>query len=291
MPPRTKKQKAEVVTETPDVSQVPEIVEEIVKPKTRRTKQPKKEETNIEHVIVQLPINHDKIDSILDQQTGDNIYTNVQDPLPYTPNDHFNNLQDSVSDIGTTMNSKNTENSVKDMHPSLSTRQACFWCCHDTGAFKYGMPISYDPLHNSFNQYGMFCSLECVCAYNFSTNMGSDRMWEIHGWIQLMAKKLGIETPIRSAPSRYLLQLFGGPMRIEDFRMCHKSLYRAYVMNIPPMINVSAQSEIMNVSFIYGKHNDNQDDDSKTKLARKKSIMDTKKTLDSKMNLTYETVN
>lgn len=264
-----------------------------VKPKTvRKSRQTKKEEKTVEHVIVQLPISQEKIEEIVKHSayTEGTVLQDNREPLPYSSVDHFDNLHDCVSDVGNAFDSKNTENCMKEMHPSLTTRQACYWCCHEIGAFKYGMPVSYDTMHQSFNQYGLFCSLECASAYNFSTNMGSDRMWEINTWIQLMAKKLGIETPIRAAPSRYLLQMFGGPMRIEDFRNCHKSLYRAYVMNIPPMINVSAQSEVMNVSYIYGKQNDIANDDTKSKLARKKSIMDSKKTLDAKMNLTYENI-
>jgi len=37
-------------------------------------------------------------------------------------------------------------------------------------------------------------------AYNYGNYMGSDRMWEIHSWIQWMAQKMGYETPIRPAP-------------------------------------------------------------------------------------------
>lgn len=265
----------------------------VPKPKApRKGKQSKKEEKNIEHIIVQLPILQDKLEDIIQQSAyseGQMVNDN-REPLPYSSVDHFDNIHDCISEAGQAVDCKNVESTMKDMHPSLMMRQACYWCCHEIGPFKYGMPISYDPVHHSFHQYGQFCSLECTSAYNYSVNMGSDRMWEINSWIQLMAKKLGIELPIRAAPSRYMLQMFGGPLRIEDFRACHKSLYRAYVMNIPPMINVSAQSEVMNVSYIYGKQNEQSQEESKTKLARKKSIMDSKKTLDSKMNLTYENI-
>ena len=264
-----------------------------MKPKvTRKGRQSKKDDKTMDHVIVQLPIPQEKLEDIIRQNayTEGILLQDNREPMPYSSDDHFDNIHDCVSDVGNAFDSKHTENCIKEMHPSLTTRQACYWCCHEIGPFKYGMPVSYDTVHQSFNQYGLFCSLECAAAYNFSTNMGSDRMWEIHSWIQLMAKKLGIETPIRAAPSKYLLQMFGGPMPIEMFRSCHKSLYRAYVMNIPPMINVSSQSEVINVSYIYGKQNYAQADDSKNKLSRKKSIMDSKKTLDAKMNLTYENI-
>lgn len=261
-------------------------------PKKSRTRVSKKEDKPNEHVIVQLPIPAERIDQIIEHTmyTNGTATASYVEPLPFTSTDHFTDVQDTISDIGTSMESKQIETAMKDMHPSLATRKACFWCCHEIGPYKYGMPISFDPIHRTFHQFGTFCSLECAAAHNFSVHTGSDRMWEIHSWIQMLAKKLGIELPIRAAPSRFLLQMFGGPMRIEDFRACHKSLSRAYVMNIPPMINVSSQTEIMNVSYIYERPDGDPNDEQRTKLSRKKSIMDTKRTLDSKLNLSYETI-
>jgi hypothetical protein len=286
----------EAATEPPAVVPAPEPVEPMppVAKKARSRATVKKEEKTTEHIIVQLPIPPESIDKIIQHISyTDGDYSSsetVQEPIPYTSTDHFTHVHDCISDSGNAMDIRCAESAYKDMHPSLTMRHACFWCCHEMGPYKYGLPTAYDPIHQSFHQFGSFCSLECAAAYNFSVYMGSDRMWEIHSWIQLLAKKLGIETPIRAAPSRYLLQMFGGPLQIEDFRKCHKSLSRAYVMNIPPMINVSPQFEMMNVSYIYGKQNDPSSDEPKTKLGRKKSIMDSKRTLDAKMNLTYETI-
>jgi hypothetical protein len=289
--PKTQSPKAdEVIQSVPQVDQNQSLPPP---PKKSRSRAPvKKEEKPVEHVIIQLPIPPESVEKIITQISytdGNYRPSEQQEPIPYTSADHFTNIPDSISDSGNAVDIRRIEEAYKDMHPSLTTRQACFWCCHEMGPYKYGLPISFDPIHQSFHQFGSFCSLECAAAYNFSVYMGSDRMWEIHSWIQLLAKKLGIETPIRSAPSRYLLQMFGGPLQIEEFRKCHKSLSRAYVMNIPPMINVSPQFEMMNVSYIYGKHNDLHEEP-KNKLSRKKSIMDTKRTLDTKMNLTYETI-
>lgn len=251
----------------------------------RRAKGSKKDEVK-EHIIVQLPnISQTKLDDITHtHDCGEG--SKCEDPSPYAPGDgdHFSNHHDPVEPINNASNNHDIE---------TSKQHACFWCCHPTNVYKYGMPISYDCIHKSFNMFGNFCSLECAGAYNFSTHMGSDRVWEIHGWIQLMAKKLGIETPIRLAPSKYLLQMFGGPMKIDEFRRCHKSLFRAYVMNIPPMINVNSQHESVNVSYILNgsdAHRQEEDRKHENKLARSKSVMDSKRTLDSKMNLTYESV-
>lgn len=267
-----------------------------IKPKTRKGRQTKKEEKSTEHVIVQLPIPQEKLEDIIRQNayTEGIVLQDNREPLPYSSVDHFDNVHDCVSDIGHTVDSKNTENCIKDMHPSLTTRQACYWCCHEIGPFKYGMPVSYDTVHQSFHQYGLFCSLECTAAYNFSTNMGSDRMWEIHSWIQWMAQKMGYDTPIRPAPSRYLLKMFNGPLEIQEFREMHKNYLKTYVMNMPPLIHVQGQMETINTSYLNQKMGNisttSQEPMEKMKLSRKKAVVDMKKTLDAKMNLTVKPV-
>jgi hypothetical protein len=112
------------------------------------------------------------------------------------------------------------------------------------------MPIQYDSVHNSFTLYGCFCSLECAAAHNFSMHMGCDRAWEIHSWIQLLARRYGYSGRVRPAPSKFLLKLFNGSLTIEEFRAAHKDLTRTYVMNIPPFIHVASQMEVLNTSFI-----------------------------------------
>jgi hypothetical protein len=306
MPPKSRKKTLDAYIETTPIQVAPPSPPSLEPasaptlptpppPKKARTRSSvKKDEKPPEHVIVQLPISAEKIHEIIETEAfvesnpSQSQNTHIE-PLPYISTDHFTHLQDTVSDTGGCMESKQAEHAMKDMHPSLSIRRACFWCCHEIGAHKYGMPIMYDSVHQVFQQFGAFCSLECAAAHNFATHLGSDKVWEIHSWIQLLAKKLGIETPIRPAPSRFLLQMFGGPMQIDDFRMCHKSLHRAYVMNIPPMINVSSQTEIMNISYIYDRPGDSNDDQ-RNKLSRKKALMDSKRTLDAKMNLSYETM-
>lgn len=280
MPPKSRKKTLDAYIETTPVGQADDgFAQETPTPlpplkRVRTRTAAKKEEKSPEHVIVQLPISPEKIHQIIQQNTPPPLAAARPDPIPYASLDHFSHLQDTVQD---------TEASVTPI-----TRLACFWCCHDIGAHKYGMPIMYDSVHQVFQQFGTFCSLECAAAHNFATHQGSDKVWEIHSWIQLLAKKLCIETPIRPAPTRFMLQMFGGPLSIDDFRMCHKSLQRAYVMNIPPMINVSSQTEVMNISYIVQDKSGDVNDDQRNKLTRKKALMDSKRTLDAKMNLTYE---
>jgi hypothetical protein len=110
---------------------------------------------------------------------------------------------------------------------------------------------------------------------------------------------MGFETPIRPAPCRYLLKMFNGPMEIEEFRQVHKNYLKTYIMNMPPLIHVQGQMESINTSYLNQKINVLSSTspsaqppviEEKVKLSRNKAIMDTKKTLDTKMNLIIKSV-
>lgn len=215
-----------------------------------------------EHIIVQLPIQPTQPQDV---QEGD--------PLPYVPDNNFISHNDHIE----MTHSMSSPNEVKN---------SCYWCCHSIGPKNFGMPIKYDAVHKTFTTFGNFCSLECVVAYNYNQSTGSDRMWEVHSWIQWMAHRMGYSLPIRPAPNRYLLKMFNGPLSIEEFREAHLSYNKTYVMNMPPLIHVQGQMEAINTSYLNQKIP--EENNEKVKLTRKKAVMDMKKTLDSKMNLTVK---
>lgn len=274
---------------------------------TRKRKNAKKEEEvqkQEEHIVVQLPIQPERIQTLLEETTEMlnplEYCPKIIDPEPYIPNNHFMSHNDELTctihheDVNHTHTHFLSE-TAKDMHEKTAAplKNCCYWCCHPTGAKEFGLPIKYDTVHSTFTTYGCFCSLECVVAYNYGHYMGSDRMWEIHSWIQWMAQKMGYETPIRPAPSRYLLKMFNGPMEIEEFREVHKNYLKTYVMNMPPLIHVQGQMENINTSYLNQKTNITTTGDhanERVKLSRKKAVVDTKKTLDAKMNLTIKQV-
>lgn len=239
--------------------------------KTTRKKKVAKEEDvpPQEHIIVQLPIQPKE-------------HTEIQegDPLPYVPDNTFTSHNDKI------------ESSANITSPN-EVKNCCYWCCHSTGPKEFGMPIKYDSIHKTFTTFGHFCSLECIIAYNYDHYMGSDRMWEIHSWVQWMAHRMGYDTPIRPAPNKYLLKMFNGPLTIDEFREAHKSYYKTYVMNMPPLIHVQGQMESINTSYLNQKVHITtvaEESNDKIKLTRKKAVMDMNKTLDAKMNLTIKSI-
>ena len=252
---------------------------------SRKRKTTKKEENveNTDHVIIQLPIPMEHIVPTMDMTVSSPLEI---DPEPYEPANQFVSENDTID--------KMYETPTFTMTEQKESKNCCYWCCHSITTKEIGMPIKYDAYHKIFTTFGNFCSLECMVAYNFANHNGSDRMWEIHSWIQMIAEKMGFQTPIRPAPSRYLLKMFNGSLDIEEFRNAHKSHLKTYIMNIPPMIHVPSQMEVLNTSYLNQKHTGitttQENTTEKTKLCRKRSVVDMKKSLQSKMNLTVKNI-
>ena len=268
MAPKRSKKRAEepqgdaVVPDTSGLAIVPEaevVVEEAG------------EEPAVEQVILHLPIPASKVGNLLHSeglQLVPEYNPNLTDPEPYMAYNKFaSEATELVVDVppaqpapsarpapkrrqGTKAAAAAAAAAIKEDTPPCNNRPNCFWCCHPIGHQQFGMPIRYDAIHKSFTLFGTFCSLECVSAYNFSAHMGSDRAWEIHAWIQMLARRYNIASPVRPAPSRFLLDIFQGPMGIEEFRSAHRTTDSTYVMNVPPLVSVQAQTECVNTSYI-----------------------------------------
>lgn len=247
-----------------------------------------------EHVLLNLPITDQQLNTLLHEQDMSNVLQyvpTIKDPEPYVPVNHFSNDADTIDMQPYAQASSNDSHlhhgACSESHnvPSgIKKSKMCFWCCHEVGHMVYGMPIRYDFVNKSFTMYGTFCSLECAAAHNFSVHLGSDRAWEIHSWIQMLGKRFGFLEPIRPAPSRYLLDMFDGPLSIEEFRNAHKGQSKTYVLNIPPLISVSSQMEVVNTSFL--GNTEERSSTSHEKPARR--TYEKRKTLDAKMNLTIQ---
>ena len=229
-----------------------------------------------DNVIMQLPIAPNRLQEIMESTNMHGILEyspTINDPQPYTPHNAFMCDHDmlaterqevqneSVTDIGSSpVVADDAEASVVSKHGCI-----CYWCCHQIPHIEFGMPIRYDVFHKSFTLFGSFCSLECAAAHNFATHMGSDRVWEIHSWIQMLAHRYGYTEQVRPAPSKYLLKMFNGPLGIDEFRQAHRGLARTYMLNVPPFIHVVSQMEVLNTSFLDTASNASPD----TKKARR----------------------
>lgn len=246
------------------------------------------------HVVIQLPISAEHVETILSQDDMCNpleYNPKLCEPTAYTPVNFFSSKNDEVLFVEeeAISSSKCSEEEEENPKHSRECKNAiCFWCCHPVEHNRFGMPIRYDSVHNKFTFFGTFCSLECVSAYNFSIHMGSDRAWDVQSWIQIMARNYGIMDPIRPAPSRYTLQIFEGDLTIEEFRKVHKTFSKSVMVNIPPLVSIKPQIETLNTSFFtIDTSKETNTEGSKKALKRKAPANEAKKTLESKLNLSY----
>jgi hypothetical protein len=198
-------------------------------------------------IILQLPITDIENECVTTEK--------IDLPKPYEP-DHcfinesrtYNNIQSNdLQNIDTNNEYMLDYNNTKAI---LSNTNNCYWCCHPIENRTYGMPYKYNVKTDSYVLFGDFCSLECANAYNFSSHCGSDKVWEINSFIQMLSKHYGCTKPIRPAPSRFLLKLFNGPLSIDEFRKSHTTNDKTHIMNLPPMITTTYNYEIVNTSYI-----------------------------------------
>jgi hypothetical protein len=250
------------------------------KKNTLEAKKSIKPPTSDEAIIVQLPISQTRFDEIIRGDDMTQLYEynpEIRDPEPYQPSDIFNIEYEGLQVEIPKVENKATKPALEKEEAVHTSQHTCFWCCHPAESVSIGMPLNYNIEHHHFTTFGNFCSLECAAAYNFSVHMGMEKAWDIHSLIQLMAQHMKYPTPIRPAPSRYILKMFGGPYTIEEFRMAHRGTDKTYLLNIPPLVSVQSQFEVLNTSFI-----------TSCETKRIGIVTETKpKPLDSKLNITF----
>jgi hypothetical protein len=200
-------------------------------------------DTESDDIIIQLPISQSTINTIINNNDSQDVKILV--PTPYESNSYFMNDAENIS--------YDTNTEYQTTYSNNNNNSHCFWCCHSIEGIVYSMPYNYDTINDTFYTLGSFCSLQCANAYNFSTNSGSDKVWEINSWIQMIARRFGINNIIRPAPCRYLLKMFGGNLSIEEFREAHINTDKTYILNIPPMISICSTSEVINTSYLNKK--------------------------------------
>jgi len=170
------------------------------------------ENTNIEdEIILHLPISIKDINS---KQKPKN------DPIKSNPLQKF---QLVVPDIKT----KNGKSIVNN-----PTRIVCWWCTYEFDSDPIFLPESY--IDDKFYVLGCFCSFNCALSYNL--NLNDYKIWERISLLNKMYyMTFGKYDIIKPAPSREILEKFGGSISIEEFR---KSLLKEYRLVFPPMIPI-----------------------------------------------------
>ncbi len=117
------------------------------------------------------------------------------------------------------------------------TNICCFYCTYPFDWLPTYLPEKYS--NGIFYVSGCFCSFNCKAAYNLK--LGDAKVWERYSLIKqlyYMINKDKIKSisdiEINLAGPVELLEKFGGPMSITEFRKNSKILGREYHKLIPP---------------------------------------------------------
>jgi len=122
------------------------------------------------------------------------------------------------------------------------TNICCWWCTYQFDCLPTFLPEKYSD--NKFYVTGCFCSFNCEAAYNLRLN--DSKVWERYSLIKQMYYMINkdkiksiTDIEINVAGPIELLEKFGGPMNITEFRKNAKILGREYHKLIPPFLPIS----------------------------------------------------
>ena len=122
------------------------------------------------------------------------------------------------------------------------TNICCWWCTYPFDNLPTYLPEKYSDC--KFHVSGCFCSFNCAGAYNLSLN--DDKIWERYSLLKLlyyMINKDNISSindiEINISGPKELLDKYGGPMKIEEYRKNSKILGREYHKLIPPFLPIN----------------------------------------------------
>lgn len=128
----------------------------------------------------------------------------------------------------------------------VKTNICCFWCTYNFDTLPTYLPEKY--VNGVFYVSGCFCSFNCKAAYNLK--LGDDKIWERYSLIKLMYYMINKDKiknindiEINVAGPKELLERYGGPMTITEYRKNSKILGREYHKLIPPFMPLNCGYE------------------------------------------------
>jgi len=126
-----------------------------------------------------------------------------------------------------------------------STDVACFWDCHSFRGTPCVIPTVIE--EGIWRVYGNFCCPECAAAFLFNERLDLHVQWERFA---LLNRLYSIDAePIRLAPARTVLRLFGGAVDISDFRSIVVDKRMRVDVMMPPMISIIQVMDTKPIDF------------------------------------------
>ena len=196
--------------------------------------------------------------------------------------DNINDMSDNMTDSIENLNSEIKTHYVKMYQGNHNSNVKCNWClheCENNNIFK----LPYTMKNNQIHYYGNFCCPECACAFNFN-ELNDEYVWERYALLNYLY--CDSKDKVSMAPSRLVLDIFGGPLSINEFRSLNSNKQHLNIIMPPqyivcPKLEVSTSSND-NYGFIPLNINRVNKYTSQLKLQRNSGISNT---LDNCMNL------
>ena len=152
---------------------------------------------------------------------------------------------------------------------------ACFWCCHKFDTRPIVLPVRDQGEY--IQVQGNYCSPECAMAYLFDMPQDSYARWE---QLSLLNRLYGpaVGGPIKPAPSRQILKMFGGPVSIEEYRNLVRQGKLRVDIHLPPMVSLLATMDTKPIDFYDVSLTKNVMETVKERLAKAEEVLKLKRT-------------
>jgi len=113
------------------------------------------------------------------------------------------------------------------------TNIACWWDCYEINNMPFFLP---DKFYNGiYYVFGCFCSPNCAMAYNL--HMNDNKTHNRYSLVKRMIFDMyGKHEHLHISPPKEILEKFGGPLSISQFRNKFFLLKKEIVMTIPSMV-------------------------------------------------------
>lgn len=110
----------------------------------------------------------------------------------------------------------------------------CWWCCHPFDSRPIGIPVKYDDAKDVFKGIGCFCSINCAYAHAKKERMKVHLSDFVFMYQKLTGNTLPDDWSLMPAPDRIVLQNFGGPLTIDEFRSAFENKFDVVMAPMMP---------------------------------------------------------
>lgn len=241
--------------------------------KIKLSKSNKKSDLEEEEIILHLPLNNNDLINSNDMSltnfiTENTSSDNEDDSASESDKNKYNENYKKLSYIIKKLKEENDElkKYISDITPMYSTEVKiypidlnlfelnnekivpkkttlnCWWCTYKFDNLPTYLPEKYSD--DKFYVTGCFCSFNCAGAYNIHLN--DEKIWDRYSLLKQMYYIINKESiksvndiEINIAGEKELLQKYGGPFTIEEYRKNSKILGREYHKLLPPFLPIN----------------------------------------------------